>query len=93
MAATLAGCLGGETAVGVIGNLNKVHLYDNQITLAEEIVNTKQEYKGITVKLNIPNNIKHLKFEEFIQLVDVNMFEINNYKYVINKTVEMKEYK
>lgn len=84
----------GHKFLGVFGNLHNVHLYDNQIELAERMVSLNPElfHVGAKVKLDIDDKYKELPFAEFIQKVTPDNFNLENYKYVLNESVPMLSY-
>ena len=83
----------GHTFLGITGILNNCHLYDNQFDLAEKMlpmIDEKVTEPYVTLK--IPEGIKDLSFEEFIKHIEPKHFELKNYTYLIDETVEMLTY-
>ena len=80
---------------GVVGNLCKVHLYDNQLKLASEMIKlpTSLYKEGVVVKLELEEDLKDLPFSEFIKKIEPSNFKIEDYDFVINESVEMLTYK
>ena len=80
---------------GVVGNLCKVHLYDNQLKLASEMIKlpTSLYKEGVVVKLEFQEDLKNLSFSEFIKKVEPSNFKIEDYDFVLNESVEMLTYK
>lgn len=88
----------------IYGNLKNVHLYDNQLDLANKIVNINRLYDNLPEYLmNIddqPKIIIHndnwntdLPFKEFIKTVKLSDFELVNYNPILNETVPMLAYR
>lgn len=77
---------------GVIANLNKVHLYDNQIEFAKKIVEVEDIESNSILELNIPMYLKTHSFEDFIKNLHPNMFKLENYEYLLSEKIEMKTY-
>lgn len=83
----------GHKFLGVTGILNKCHLYDNQIKLAQEMIKvptTLYATPGITVE--IPEEVKDLPFGEFIKHMTPAHFKLENYSFVLNESVPMLTY-
>lgn len=80
---------------GVIGNLSKVHLYDNGLKLADKMVKLPTDlYKdNVNVELNLDESLKQLPFSEFIKHVEPENFKIKNYKFALDESVPMLTYK
>ena len=80
---------------GVVGNLCKVHLYDNQLKLASEMIKlpTSLYKEGVVVKLELEEDLKNLSFSEFIKKIEPSNFKIEDYDFVLNESVEMLTYK
>ena len=80
---------------GVVGNLCKVHLYDNQLKLASEMIKlpTSLYKEDIVVKLELEEDLKDLPFSEFIKKIEPSNFKIEDYDFVLNESVEMLTYK
>ena len=80
---------------GVVGNLCKVHLYDNQLKLANEMIKlpTSLYKEGVVVKLELEEDLKNLSFSEFIKKIEPSNFKIEDYDFVLNESVEMLTYK
>ena len=80
---------------GVIGSLCKVHLYDNQLKLANEMIKlpTSLYKEGVVVKLELEEDLKNLSFSEFIKKIEPSNFKIEDYDFVLNESVEMLTYK
>lgn len=85
----------GHPFLGVIGFLNKAHLYDNQIEAAQRILEVdKGEYAdNITATIKFNPKWTELSFKEFIRKIKPHHFKINNYQYVLDEKVEMLTYK
>lgn len=77
---------------GVVANLNKVHLYDNQIDFAKKIVEVSDIESKSSLELNIPPYLKKLNFYYFINNLHPRMFKLSNYEYLLNEKIEMKTY-
>ena len=80
---------------GVVGNLCKVHLYDNQFKLAGEMIKLPTSlYKdGVVVNLEFEEELKNLSFSEFIKKIEPENFKIEDYDFILNESVEMLTYK
>ena len=80
---------------GVVGNLCKVHLYDNQLKLASEMIKlpTSLYKEDVVVKLEFQEDLKDLPFSEFIKKIEPSNFKIEDYDFVLNESVEMLTYK
>ena len=80
---------------GVVGNLCKVHLYDNQLKLASEMIKlpTSLYKEGVVVKLELEEDLKDLPFSEFIKKIEPSNFKIEDYDFILNESVEMLTYK
>ena len=79
---------------GVVGNLCKVHLYDNQLKLASEMIKlpTSLYKEDVVVKLEFQEDLKDLPFSEFIKKIEPSNFKIEDYDFVLNESVEMLTY-
>lgn len=79
---------------GVVGYLNKVHLYDNQFALADKMIRMPTDlYKeNVRVALRVHQDLKKLSFSEFIKKVEPTVFEMENYNYVLDEKVPMLTY-
>lgn len=84
----------GHKFKGIVGNLSKVHLYDNGFELAKKLckVNPDEYKNGIEVELNLDESLKELPFSEFIKQIEPKNFTIKNYDYVIDEKVPMLTY-
>ncbi|MDR1018995.1 MAG: thymidylate synthase [Lachnospiraceae bacterium] len=84
----------GHTFKGIRGILKKVHIYNNGIDLAKQIIDIPEsEYKdNIKVDFKMDSELKGMKFSEMIQKLEPNQFSISNYKYVIKDTIDMLTY-
>lgn len=84
----------GHKFKGIIGNLSKVHLYDNGFELAKKLckVNPGEYKNGIEVELNLDESLKELTFSEFIKQIEPKNFAIKNYDYIIDEKVPMLTY-
>lgn len=80
----------------VRGELHNVHLYDNQIELAQKIVDVARDSEVDTTNHKVEIDSSEwdldLPFGEFIKTVKPEHFKLNNYKPIINETVEMLAY-
>lgn len=85
----------GHKFKGVVGNLSKVHLYDNGLKLADKMIKLPTDlYKdSITVELNLDESLKQLPFSEFIKQVEPENFKIKNYKFTLDESIPMLTYK
>lgn len=77
---------------GVVGNLNKVHLYDNQIDFAKKIIGVKDRQSESVLVMNIPEHLKTASFEIFVKHLHPDMFLLKNYEYLLSEKIEMKTY-
>lgn len=79
---------------GVVGYLNKVHLYDNQMKLAHKmiIMPTDLYKENIRVGLRFHEKLKKLPFSEFIKEIEPSVFMLENYNYVLDEKVPMLTY-
>ena len=79
---------------GIIGNLNKVHLYDNQFKIADNMIKLSRNlYKNdVVVELEFDDKLKELPFKEFIKHIEPHNFKIKNYDFVLNEKVPMLTY-
>lgn len=85
----------GYKFLGVQGNLNKVHLYDNQLELAHKMLDVHNDnYNNNTPKLNIDIGDVNTEtpFSEFIKNIVPNMFKLEGYSYHIDNKVPMLTY-
>lgn len=85
----------GHKFKGVIGNLSKVHLYNNGLKLADKMIELATDLytDNVTVEFNLDKSLKQLPFSEFIKYVEPENFKIKNYKFALNESVPMLTYK
>lgn len=80
----------------VRGELHNVHLYDNQIDLADKIVNIANQSKITSVEHKVEIDSSEwnldLPFGEFIKMVKPEHFKLKNYKPILHDTVDMLAY-
>lgn len=83
----------GHRFYGVIGNLSKVHIYDNQVDLAATLLETEPKKKlDVGVTINMMNKFTEMKFSEFIKQFEVSDFKLEGYEYRIDQKVPMLTY-
>lgn len=80
---------------GIIGNLNKVHLYDNQFKIADNMIKLSTDlYKDdVEVELEFDDKLIELPFKEFIKHIEPYHFKIKNYDFVLDEKAPMLTYK
>lgn len=74
--------LTGLKAIGVVGNLNKVHLYDNQLKSAEEQSDRDvYKYDSPDILIDLDNNVDYLNItiDDFLELVSPDSFKLIRY--------------
>lgn len=72
----------GHKALGIQGDLKKVHLYDNSVEAAKELITRKCSEEKVTVEFDNPSYRKGTKFTDIDMFLDElypEYFELKNY--------------